>query len=147
MEPLALGPPFPVADGDKLEERIYLREHLSVRAEPGYYRRYQASAAFPWLGNVFQITQPPASGVVWDDFIYRCSETFAEVMDNISSHAFNLRDSSFVGGWLGTSIVNRARSSLIISATTGGQGSHDRLHFLAIDNGFSIPGRYVGSMQ
>lgn len=66
-------------------------------------------------------------------------ETLGEVLDNISTHAFNLRDPAFTADWLGPAIVDRARSCLLVSLTTGGTDSCDRLHFLAFDNGFGIP--------
>jgi hypothetical protein len=36
-------------------------------------------------------------------------------------------------------VVDRARSCLLVGVTTGGADSYDRLHFIALDNGFGIP--------
>ena len=130
---------FPVADGTRLEERTYLYANTHVRAEPGYYRRYESSAAFPWLGDVVPRSSTPQGDFVREGFLSAICDTFAEVLDNFSTHAFNLRDPSFAAGWLKSTVVESARSCLIVSVTTGGQRSHDRLHFLALDNGFGIP--------
>jgi hypothetical protein len=130
---------FPVADGARLEDRTYLYANTHVRAEPGYYRRYEASAAFPWLGDVVPRASTSQGDFVRQSFLSAICDTFAEVMDNTSTHAFNLRDASFAAGWLGPTVVETARSCLMVSLTTGGQGSHDRLHFLALDNGFGVP--------
>jgi hypothetical protein len=130
---------FPIAEGDKVEERQYLYANTHVRAESGYYRRYESSAAFPWIGDVVPRPTSTLADELRELFISATCDTLAEVMDNVSTHAFNLRDSSFFAGWLGTGVVDRARSGLLVSLTAGGQGSFDRLHFLAFDNGFSIP--------
>lgn len=130
---------FPLADGDRVEERTYLYANTHVVAESGYFRRYEASAAFPWLGDVVPRPADRLGDSVREDFISATCDTFGEVLDNISTHAFNLRDTEFSAGWLGSRVVDRARSCFLVSLTTGGQRSHDRLHFLALDNGFSVP--------
>ena len=128
------------ADAERLEDHTYLYTNTHVRAESGYFRRYEASAAFPWLGEVVPKSNLADGNVLRNGFLTAVCDTFAEVADNISTHAFNLRNVSYSAGWLGPRIIDRARSCLLVSLTTGGgQHSYDRLHFLAIDNGFSIP--------
>jgi hypothetical protein len=130
---------IPEANGERLEEHTYLYANTHVVAEPGYFRRYEASAAFPWLGEVIPRSLNPEGDLLREGFLSATCDTIGEVVDNISTHAFNLRNTSFSSGWLGPRIVDRARSCLIVSLTAGGQRSYDRLHFLAFDNGFSIP--------
>jgi hypothetical protein len=130
---------IPEANGEKLEEHTYLYSNTHLVAEPGYFRRYEASAAFPWLGEVIPRSSNAQGDLLRDGFLSATCDTIGEVVDNISTHAFNLRNTAFSAGWLGPQIVRRSRSCLIVSLTTGGQRSYDRLHFLAFDNGFSIP--------
>lgn len=130
---------FPTADGERIEDRTYLYSNTHVRAESGYFRRYEASAAFPWLGDVIPNPNDSLARTARSMFISAVCDTLAEVLDNVSTHAFNLRDARYSAGWLGPGIVERSRSCLLVSHTAGGKGSFDRLHFLAVDNGFSVP--------
>lgn len=131
---------IPEALGEKLEEHTYLYSNTHVRAESGYFRRYEASAAFPWLGEVVPRSSNREGDLLREGFLTATCDTFGEVADNISTHAFNLRNPSFAAGWLGPQIVDRSRSCLLVGLTAGGgERSFDRLHFLAFDNGFCIP--------
>ncbi|WP_419837052.1 hypothetical protein [Candidatus Poriferisodalis sp.] len=135
--------PVPVlleeAAGTRLAERVYLYANTHSRAESGYFRRYEGSAAFPFLGKAVPRPQGRKGDALRSEFLSTTCETLAEVLDNISTHAFNLRDPEFRSDWLGPAIVDRSRSCLLVSLTTGGTDSCDRLHFLAFDNGFGIP--------
>ena len=135
--------PVPVlleeAPGTRLAERAYLYGNTHSRAESGYFRRYQGSAAFPFLGEAIPRPRGRMGDALRSEFLSATCETLGEVLDNISTHAFNLRDPAFSADWLGPEIVDRARSCLLVSLTTGGTDSCDRLHFLAFDNGFGIP--------
>lgn len=135
--------PVPVlleeAAGTRLAERAYLYANTHSRAEAGYFRRYEGSAAFPFLGEAIPRPRGQLGDALRSEFLSATCETLAEVLDNISTHAFNLREPEFRSDWLGRSIVDRARSCLLVSLTTGGTNSCDRLHFLAFDNGFGIP--------
>lgn len=130
---------FPIAAADQQVERTYLYANTHARAESGYFRRYQASAAFPWLGDAIPRPSDPLGGSVHGLFVTAMCETLAEILDNTSTHAYNLREPSFSAGWLGGDIVERRRSCFIVSVTEGGTNSFDRLHVLALDNGFGIP--------
>ena len=135
--------PVPVlleeAAGTPLAERAYLYANTHSRAESGYFRRYEGSAAFPFLGKAVPRPQGRMGDALRSEFLSATCETLAEVLDNMSTHAFNLRDPEFRADWLGPAIVDRAHSCLLVSLTTGGTDSCDRLHFLAFDNGFGIP--------
>ena len=135
--------PVPVlleeAAGTRLAERAYLYANTHSRAESGYFRRYEGSAAFPFLGEAVPRPQGRMGDALRSEFLSATCETLAEVLDNMSTHAFNLRDPEFTSDWLGPSIVERSRSCLLVSLTTGGTDSCDRLHFVALDNGFGIP--------
>lgn len=135
--------PVPVlleeAAGTRLAERTYLYANTHSRAESGYFRRYEGSAAFPFLGEAVPRPQGRMGDALRSEFLSATCETLAEVLDNISTHAFNLRQPDFRSDWLGPAIVDRSRSGLLVSLTTGGTNSCDRLHFLAFDNGFGIP--------
>ncbi|MDE0136382.1 MAG: hypothetical protein OXM54_16265 [Acidimicrobiaceae bacterium] len=135
--------PVPVlleeAAGTRLAERTYLDANTHSRAESGYFRRYEGSAAFPFLGEAVPRPQGRMGDALRSEFLSATCETLAEVLDNISTHAFNLRQPDFRSDWLGPAIVDRSRSGLLVSLTTGGTNSCDRLHFLAFDNGFGIP--------
>lgn len=135
--------PVPVlleeAAGTRLAERAFLYANTHSRAESGYFRRYEGSAAFPFLGEAIPRPQGRMGDALRSEFLSATCEALAEVLDNISTHAFNLRDPEFGSDWLGPAIADRSRSCLLVSLTTGGTGSGDRLHFLAFDNGFGIP--------
>lgn len=135
--------PVPVlleeAAGTRLAERTCLYANTHSRAESGYFRRYEGSAAFPFLGEAVPRPQGRMGDALRSEFLSATCETLAEVLDNISTHAFNLRQPDFRSDWLGPAIVDRSRSGLLVSLTTGGTNSCDRLHFLAFDNGFGIP--------
>ena len=130
---------FEEASGRLVGGRSYLYANTHSRAEPGYFRRYQGSAAFPFLGHVIPRPRGNSSNEVREAFLMSACKTVAEVLDNFSAHAFKLRDASFDAAWLGPMIVDRAKSCLLVSLTAGGTNSHDRLHFVALDNGFGIP--------
>ena len=130
---------FEEASGRHVGGRSYLYANTHSLAEAGYFRRYQGSAAFPFLGHVIPRPRGDGSSEVREVFLVSACKTIAEVLDNFSAHAFKLRDASFDAAWLGPMIVDRARSCLLVSCTAGGTNSHDRLHFVAFDNGFGIP--------
>ena len=130
---------FREASGTPVGGRSYLYANTHSRAESGYFRRYEGSAAFPFLGDVIPRPREGIRGEVREMFLLATCETLVEVLDNISAHAFNRLDATFDAAWLGPTIVDRARSCLLVGLTTGGTDSHDRLHFVAFDNGFGIP--------
>ena len=130
---------FREASGTPVGGRSYLYANTHSRAESGYFRRYEGSAAFPFLGNVIPRPRESSGIEVRQMFLLAACETLVEVLDNISTHAFNRLDASFDAAWLGSTIVDRARSCLLVGFTAGGTDSHDRLHFVALDNGFGIP--------
>ena len=130
---------FGEASGTPVSERSYLYANTHARAESGYFRRYEDSAAFPFLGEI--IPQPNASAgrEARQMFLLWACKALVEVLDNLSTHAFNRLDAGFDADWLGPMVVDRARSCLLVGVTTGGADSYDRLHFIALDNGFGIP--------
>ena len=130
---------FEEASGTPVAGRSYLYANTHSRAESGYFRRYEGSAAFPFLGDVIPRPREGTGSEVREMFLLAACETLVEVLDNISTHAFNRLDASFDASWLAPTIVDRARSCLLVGLTTGGADSHDRLHFVAFDNGFGIP--------
>ena len=130
---------FKEASGTPVGGRSYIYANTHSRAESGYFRRYEGSAAFPFLGDVIPRRRESTGSEVREMFLISACETLVEVLDNISTHAFNCLDSSFDAAWLGPMIVDRARSCLLVGLTAGGTDSHDRLHFVALDNGFGIP--------
>ena len=130
---------FPIAEGTRTEGRLYQYANTHRRAEPGYFRQYQASAAFPWLGEALPDPADAPGHQLRQLFLASVGSSFVEVLDNISVHPFASLDPRFEAGWLGSEIGPRARSCLLGSVTKGGDRSHDRLHFLAMDNGFGIP--------
>ena len=130
---------FEEAPGTPVSERSYLYANTHERAEPGYFRRYQGSAAFPFLGQIIPRPRARAGREAHQMFLVWACQALAEVLDNFSTHAFNRLDASFDADWLGPMIVDRARSCLLVGVTTGGTDSCDRLHFTALDNGFGIP--------
>jgi hypothetical protein len=129
---------FPVADGYQADDRLFLYSNTHFKCEPGYFRKFQGSAAFPWLRSAIPRPVDREARSVWQGFLASVSEGFAEVLDNESVHAFNLRDIRFQAGWLGSTVVERSRSCLLVSTTKGGKNSHDRLYFLSLDNGFGL---------
>ena len=130
---------FEEASGTHAGGRSYLYANTHSRAESGYFRRYQGSAAFPFLGDAIPRPLASAGRELHQMFLLSACEALVEVLDNFSSHAFNRLVSSFDADWLGPTIIDRARSCLLVSVTTGGTNSYDRLHFIALDNGFGIP--------
>ena len=130
---------FGEASGTPVSERSYLYANTHARAESGYFRRYEGSAAFPFLGNIIPRPLESAGGEVRQLFLLWACKALVEVLDNFSTHAFNRLDARFHADWLGPSVVDRARSCLLVGVTTGGTDSCDRLHFIALDNGFGIP--------
>ena len=128
------------AAGTRLSHRSYLYSNTHWRARSWLdFRRYQASAGFPWLGDLVPKPSSIIGRELRDMFIVAICRAFQEVLDNVSTHAFNARVSGFAADWLKTSTLHWDRSCLIASTTTGGRNSHDRIHFLAIDNGYGIP--------
>lgn len=128
---------FEEAHGEELTGITHLYTNTHQKAESGYFRRYDPSAAFRWLGKAI----PRPAGVssrVRERFVTGASMALLEVLDNFSRHAFNWLDVSFDAQWLSPGIVQGARSGLLASITRGGARSHDRLYFLAFDNGFGI---------
>ena len=130
---------FEEASGTPAGGRSYLYANTHSTAEDGFFRRYEGSAAFPFLGDAIPLPSASAGHEVREMFLLSACEALVEVLDNFSKHAFNLLDSSFDADWLGPMIVDRARSCLLVSVTTGGTDSYDRLHFIALDNGLCIP--------
>ena len=129
---------FEEAPGTRLAQRSYLYANTHARAEPGYFRRYQGSAAFPWLGEVVPRPTNCAGSEVRESFLTETSTSMIEVLDNVSTHAFNLLDNEFRAEWLEPGIGRQARSCLMVSMTKGGRDSHDRLHVVVADNGLGI---------
>lgn len=130
---------FEEASGTPAGGRSYLYANTHSMAESGYFRRYQGSAAFPFLGHAIPRPLSSAGRELHQMFLLSACEALVEVLDNFSTHAFNRLDSSFDANWLGPTIIDRARSCLLVSVTTGGTNSCDRLHFIALDNGLGIP--------
>ena len=130
---------FGEASGTPVSERSYLYANTHTRAESGYWRRYEGSAAFPFLGEIIPLPLSSAGREVHQMFVLWACKALVEVLDNFSTHAFNRIDTSFDADWLGPMVVDRARSCLLVGVTTGGTDSYDRLHFIALDNGFGIP--------
>ena len=130
---------FEEASGTPAGGRSYLYANTHSIAESGYFRRYQDSAAFPFLGNAIPRPQAIPGRELHHMFLLSACRALVEVLDNFSTHAFNRLNSSFEADWLGSMVVDRATSCLLVSVTTGGTNSYDRLHFIALDNGFGIP--------
>lgn len=130
---------FGEASGTPVSERSYLYANTYARAESGYFRRYEGSAAFPFLGEIIPRPLASAGREARRMFLLWACKALVEVLDNLSTHAFNRRDANFDADWLGPMVVDRARSCLLVGVTTGGTDSYDRLHFIALDNGFGIP--------
>ncbi len=130
---------FGEASGTPVSERSYLYANTHARAESGYFRRYEGSAAFPFLGEIIPKPGAGAGREAHRMFLLWACRALMEVLDNFSTHAFNRLDTGFDADWLGPMVVNRARSCLLVGVTTGGTDSYDRLHFIALDNGFGIP--------
>ena len=130
---------FGEASGTPISERSYLYANTHARAESGYFRRYEGSAAFPFLGEIIPRPLASAGREARRMFLLWACKALVEVLDNFSTHAFNRLDASFDADWLGPMVVDRARSCLLVGVTTGGTDSYDRLHFVALDNGFGIP--------
>ena len=130
---------FGEASGTPVSERSYLYANTHARAESGYFRRYEGSAAFPFLGEIIPKPVAGAGREAHGMFLLWACRALMEVLDNFSTHAFNRLDAGFDADWLGPMVVERARSCLLVGVTTGGADSYDRLHFVALDNGFGIP--------
>lgn len=130
---------FGEASGTPVSERSYLYANTHARAESGYFRRYEGSAAFPFLGEIIPRPVAGAGRQAHRMLLLWACRALMEVLDNFSTHAFNRLDTDFDADWLGPMVVDRARSCLLVGVTTGGADSYDRLHFIALDNGFGIP--------
>ena len=132
---------FGEASGTPVNERSYLYTNTHTRAETGYFRRYEGSAAFPFLGEIIPRPVAGAGRETRRIFILWACKALVEVLDNFSTHAFDRMDAGFDADWLRPTVVDvdRARSCLLVGVTTGGADSYDRLHFVALDNGFGIP--------
>lgn len=130
---------FAEADGARLAERSYLFANTHERAGPGYFQRYQASAAFPSVGELIPEPVSAVGNEVRQMFIVATCEALTEVLDNFSRHAFDVLDPEFLDTRRAHKPVDWPRSCLMVSTTTGGRDSHDRLYFLATDNGYGIP--------
>lgn len=130
---------FAEADGTRLAERSYLFANTHERAGPGYFQRYQASAAFPSVGELIPEPQSAIGAEVREMFIVATCEALTEVLDNFSRHAFDVLDPGYEDIRRIHKPVDWPRSCLVVNTTTGGRDSHDRLYFLAADNGYGIP--------
>jgi len=130
---------FEEAIGIPVARRSYLYKNTHSMADFGYFRRYQGSAAFPFLGHAIPQPHSSAACELHQMFLLSACEALVEVLDNFSTHAFNRLDSRFDAGWLGPTLIEQARSCLLVSVTAGGTNSFDRLHFIALDNGLGIP--------
>ena len=129
---------FEEAPGTRLAQRSYLYANTHARAEAGYFRRYQGSAAFPWLGKVVPRPMSCTGSEVRESFLTETSTSMVEVLDNVSTHAFNVLDADYRAEWLEPGISRQARSCLMVSTTKGGRDSHDRFHIVVTDNGLGI---------
>lgn len=127
---------FSGAAAAEVDERLYLYANTH-RLGQGYFRQYQPGAAMPWLADLVPVPRDRALRQVRRDFVASAVEAIVEVLENISTHAFKRRQ-RLADDWLHPH-GRRAKSMLVCSLTKGGgEGSWDRLHVLAMDNGYGI---------
>lgn len=121
------------AEGVELSKETHLYTNVHASVEENFFRRYDWTAAFPWLSKALEADN--TTGGCFEG----ASRALLEVLDNFTAHPFNWLDVDFDAHWLGPGIVHGTRSGLLASITRGGKNSRDRLYFLAFDNGFCIP--------
>lgn len=127
---------FPGAAAAELDERLYLYANTH-RLGQGYFRQYQPGAAMPWLANLVPVPKDRTLRQVRQAFVASAVEAVVEVLENTSTHAFKRRQ-RLTEDWLHPH-GRRAKSMLVCSLTKGGgEASWDRLHVLAMDNGYGI---------
>lgn len=127
---------FEEAPAAEVDERLYLYAN-SHRLGQGYFRQYQPGAAMPWLADLVPVPRDRALRQVRHDFVASAVEAIVEVLENLATHAFKRRQ-RLADDWLHPH-GRRAKSMLLCSLTKGGGSeSWDRLHVLAMDNGYGI---------
>jgi len=120
----------------EVDERLYLYANTH-RLGQGYFRQYQPGAAMPWLADLVPVPRDRTLRQVRQDFVASAVEAIIEVLENVASHAFKRRQ-RLDDDWLRPH-GRRAKSMLLCSLTKGGgTASWDRLHVLAMDNGYGI---------
>ena len=124
---------FGEASGTPVSERPYLYANTHARAESGYFRRYEGSAAFPFLGEIIPWPVASVGREARRMFILWACKALVEVLDNFSTHAFNRLDAGFDADWLGPMVVDRARSCLLVGVTTGGAVDHSFTEWSVLD--------------
>lgn len=127
---------FADASADEVDERLYLYANTH-RLGQGYFRQYQPGAAMPWLADLVPVPRDPVLRQVRQDFVASAVEAIVEVLENLATHAFKRRR-RLDDDWLHPH-GRRAKSMLLCSLTKGGgKESWDRLHVLALDNGYGV---------
>jgi len=127
---------FEDAGAAEVDERLFLYANTH-RLGQGYFRQYQPGAAMPWLADLVPVPRDRTLRQVRQDFVASAVEAIVEVLENLSTHAFKRRK-RLEHDWLHPH-GRRAKSMLLCSLTKGGgKESWDRLHVLAMDNGYGI---------
>lgn len=127
---------FDAAEADHIDERLYFYANTHRLGE-GHFRSYQPAAAMPWLGQLVPVPRDTTARQVRNSFVVSTVEAIVEVLENLATHAAKLRQ-PLANDWLRPH-SKRAKSALICSLTRGGgKDSWDRLHVLALDNGYGI---------
>lgn len=127
---------FEDASAEEVDERLYLYANTH-RLGQGYFRQYQPGAAMPWLADIVPVPRDRGLRQVRQDFVASAVEAIVEVLENLATHAFKRRQ-RLSEDWLHPH-GRRAKSMLLCSLTKGGgKESWDRLHVLAMDNGYGV---------
>lgn len=127
---------FEHAPAEEIDERLYLYANTH-RLGQGYFRQYQPGAAMPWLADLVPVPRDRALRQARQDFVASAVEAIVEILENLATHAFK-RHRRLADDWLHPH-GRRAKSMLLCSLTKGGgKESWDRLHVLALDNGYGI---------
>lgn len=127
---------FDDGSADRVEERLYLYANTH-RLGQGFFRQYQPGAAMPWLADLVPMPHDRSLRAARQSFVASAVEAVVEVLENLATHAFKPRG-AIDDDWLRPH-GRRAKSMVACSLTKGGGAdSWDRLHVLAIDNGYGI---------
>jgi hypothetical protein len=91
----------------------------------------------PWLGHLIPTPKDTSVKDRRDQFVTLAERAIVEVLENGPEHAFDLKGEVGREHWLRPP-ERDGRSFLLCSLTRGGKSSWDRLHILAMDNGYGI---------
>jgi hypothetical protein len=124
-------------EATQIERRtyVYINTHRLGRS---HFRGYHEGAALPWLRKLVPVPKDPVAQRRREAFVGLAERAVVELNENVPEHAFDIKGNiANRNEWLLPAEIDGA-SLVTCSLTKGGANSWDRLHVMAMDNGYGI---------